>query len=356
MNPRRQKRRFPLRFVLFLALCWFVYQAATESKKITPRSIATGAITVISDGYRFVSHRIEDWSKEFPAPSAAPPPRSHDTPGKAEEIKKTIKYIAHSIRQYAQPAQQYGGVRVGFYTNGNSFVYYAELIDIEEATIEFDTKLENMATSRSLPVTIDAMGHKQFDLVTVWPADPQRAWNCGTFTYFWRRGRREQKVDKSYVYSLPYGTGEYRIVQGALGRVTHLQGTESENAIDFGLPEGTEIRAARSGTVIEIKEDSDIGGPDPKYEQCGNHIFVLHPDGSIADYAHLKKNGVLVNLGDTIQKNDLLGLSGNTGYSWGPHLHFAVFANVDARTYKSIPVQFRTKSGTVETLQEGAWY
>jgi murein DD-endopeptidase MepM/ murein hydrolase activator NlpD len=58
-----------------------------------------------------------------------------------------------------------------------------------------------------------------------------------------------------------------------------------------------------------------------------NIIRILHNDGTMALYAHLKPEGVLVRVGQRVRKADVIGLSGNTGFSAGPHLHFVVQAN-----------------------------
>ena len=55
------------------------------------------------------------------------------------------------------------------------------------------------------------------------------------------------------------------------------------------------------------------------------NIVIQHPDGSRAGYWHLQKDGALVNVGDTVSKGQVIGLSGKTGYAFQPHLHFIVW-------------------------------
>lgn len=96
-------------------------------------------------------------------------------------------------------------------------------------------------------------------------------------------------------------------------------------AVDFEMDEGTPINASRGGIVFEIKEDSMIGGKEKeRYIKHSNFIKIYHGDGSYAVYSHLKYNGALVNVGGDIELGQLLGFSGSTGWSSGPHLQFDV--------------------------------
>jgi murein DD-endopeptidase MepM/ murein hydrolase activator NlpD len=133
--------------------------------------------------------------------------------------------------------------------------------------------------------------------------------------------------DSSYVYWLPYEDGRsYVLVQAYDSkRYSH----KNEFSLDFKMKAGTKIHAAREGVVIEVKEDSKEGGVDPKLLDDGNHIVIRHSDGTFGGYWHLKHEGVLVNKGDSVSKGQLIGLSGNTGYTAFPHLHFWVYQRDD---------------------------
>ena len=63
---------------------------------------------------------------------------------------------------------------------------------------------------------------------------------------------------------------------------------------------------------------------------------IVHDDGTMALYAHLREGGVLVRVGQRVEKGQQIGLSGNTGFTSGPHLHFALQVNRDMRLV-SIP-------------------
>lgn len=147
--------------------------------------------------------------------------------------------------------------------------------------------------------------------------------------------------DTSFVYQLPYEEGKsYRMIQGYFSAFSH----KNRAALDFKMKRGTKICAARSGVVIRVKEDGDRGGWNRKYRPYGNNIVIEHSDGSRAGYWHLQKDGALVNVGDTVKGGQVIALSGKTGYSAVPHLHFMVWAS-GAVQWKQIPTRFRTASG-----------
>jgi len=156
------------------------------------------------------------------------------------------------------------------------------------------------------------------------------------------------KPDSSYIYRLPFSTNcRFLLIQGYNSKMSH----QNELSLDFKMRKGCKIFAAREGIVESLREDSDVGGTKPEYLSEGNHIIVRHADGSVAMYWHLQKDGVIVNIGDTIQKGQLIGYSGNTGYTAFPHLHF----QVQDRNGHDIATRFLTKRG-VKYLRPGRWY
>jgi hypothetical protein len=150
------------------------------------------------------------------------------------------------------------------------------------------------------------------------------------------------KDDTSYVYALPFEEGKaYCLIQGYFSHFSHKE----RAALDFKMKRGTKICAAREGVVVRVKEDGDRGGWNRKYRPYGNNIVIQHPDGSRAGYWHLQKDGALVNVGDTVQKGQLIALSGKTGYAALPHLHFLVWTFDDKRQWQQIPTRFETSKG-----------
>ena len=130
------------------------------------------------------------------------------------------------------------------------------------------------------------------------------------------------KDDSSFVYHLPYEkTKTHLLVQGYFSMYTH----RNRAALDFKMKKGTKICAARGGIVVRLKEDGDKGGADIKYRSYGNYIVIQHEDSTRTGYWHLSHNSVFVNVGDTVKQGQVIGLSGKTGYTYFPHLHFIVW-------------------------------
>lgn len=150
------------------------------------------------------------------------------------------------------------------------------------------------------------------------------------------------KDDTSFVYALPFEPDtKHFIIQGYFGSLSHKE----RAALDFNMKRGTSIRAARGGIVVRVKEDSDRGGISKKYRKDGNNIIIQHNDGSRAGYWHLQHNGALVNVGDTVQKGQRIGLSGKTGYAAVPHLHFIVWKFDSSGRWNQVPTRFLTTKG-----------
>jgi murein DD-endopeptidase MepM/ murein hydrolase activator NlpD len=108
--------------------------------------------------------------------------------------------------------------------------------------------------------------------------------------------------------------------------------------------------------VVDVKSDSDVGGDDSKYDWDANYILIQHSDGTLAQYVHLMKGGSKVELGQRVKAGEWIGLSGNTGHSTGPHLHFSVFKAKDGAHRQTIPVRYRTADNFDAVLEEGKTY
>jgi len=159
------------------------------------------------------------------------------------------------------------------------------------------------------------------------------------------------KDDTSFVYGLPFENGKaHFLIQGYFGKYSHKE----RAALDFKMKKGTKILAARDGVVTRVKEDGDKGGWNRKYRQYGNNIIIQHADNSRSGYWHLQKDGVLVNVGDTVKKGQVIALSGNTGYTAFPHLHFIVWTSRGGQ-WQQVPTRFETSKG-IKYLKPWKWY
>ncbi|TRX73421.1 peptidoglycan DD-metalloendopeptidase family protein [Pseudomonas mangiferae] len=154
-------------------------------------------------------------------------------------------------------------------------------------------------------------------------------------------------AEGSYRYPLPWVGGPFRVSQGANGGFSHHT-VKSRYALDIAMPEGTPIVAARAGRVLTVRNDQAGREGDPS----GNHVRVLHRDGSMSVYLHLQPGSVAVHEGQLVEVGTPLARSGNTGHSTGPHLHFVVQRNVGNRV-ESIPFEFAEPVGVLPSFALG---
>jgi hypothetical protein len=159
----------------------------------------------------------------------------------------------------------------------------------------------------------------------------------------------KNNIDENFPYLLPYEEGKIlQVAQGYNTSVTHKGWIKY--SIDFGMNLGTPICASRDGVVVAVKDDSNIGGPSSRYSTFANYILIYHEDGTFSDYLHLKKSGCSVKVGDIVKAGDVIGYSGNTGMSRGPHLHFMVFKPL-YMTYMTVPVKYLSDKGSLISLE-----
>lgn len=150
---------------------------------------------------------------------------------------------------------------------------------------------------------------------------------------------------------------DYKITSNYGTRQDPITGEQKTHyGIDYGVPLNTEINSNVSGIVTESSYDSGYG----------NYVVVKDGTGRLHYYAHLNKRSV--NVGDTVNLNSQIGLSGSTGRSTGPHLHYEVKSsdgtnvnpnyfttesNVNGETFTP---ETNVKSENFTTENNVAWY
>jgi murein DD-endopeptidase MepM/ murein hydrolase activator NlpD len=113
-----------------------------------------------------------------------------------------------------------------------------------------------------------------------------------------------------YFGNTPFATANPQVYNGA-----------GHTGIDLKAFIGTPVMAALDGTVVGVA-NTDIVRTCYSY---GKWIMIKHDNGLSTLYAHLSSQ--IINIGDRVKTGDIIGYSGNTGYSTGPHLHFGVYAS-----------------------------
>lgn len=147
----------------------------------------------------------------------------------------------------------------------------------------------------------------------------ETGWAHGGFLELYAPGE-EPPVDDGWNLLLPWTAGEtFRVSQGHNGG-SHVD--EGSWAWDFATPVGTPIRATHDGVVRLARGDSTVGGCSNSYANDANYVVLDRGDGIETLYLHL--DSVAVEVGQTIQRGDVVGASGQTGWSCGAHLHFQV--------------------------------
>jgi murein DD-endopeptidase MepM/ murein hydrolase activator NlpD len=236
--------------------------------------------------------------------------------------------------------------------NGSTVVYAKNNYLCDESVyIEFTT-FKNMEANVKLPYEgVVPASSSAFKLFTLKVKDASKESQLGYITSYCHGDIYTDQFDKDYVYSIPYKEGErYSIGQGYGGKFSHYL-KEQRYALDFTMKEGTSICAAREGIVISVKDDSNKHGKTVKYLELGNYVTIYHQDGTMADYYHIQQNGSKVKVGDHIKVGQEIALSGNTGWSSGPHLHFQVYTYDNEMELKTIPTKFKLEGGKIEILK-----
>lgn len=130
-------------------------------------------------------------------------------------------------------------------------------------------------------------------------------------------------IPKSGSTVLSWPVEKVRITQrfGKSVSAKRLYVSGSHNGMDFGVPIGTKIMAAAGGTVLGVG-DTDTACKGVSF---GRWVFIRHDNGLSSIYAHLSV--ISATEGQRVETGDVIGYSGNTGYSTGPHLHLGVYAS-----------------------------
>jgi murein DD-endopeptidase MepM/ murein hydrolase activator NlpD len=166
----------------------------------------------------------------------------------------------------------------------------------------------------------------------------------------WPTAQRPSIAGDDNWYVLPYPTEISRkLIQGNNGPYGHSGAAAF--AFDFVMPIGSPVVAARGGEVVKVEERYNDGTRVPGEE---NYIVIRHSDGTFGRYYHLTAHGALVDSGARVKRGDLIGRSGNSGATAGPHLHFDVTRGCFEWGCQTIPIIFGN-AGT-DTLVPGKMY
>lgn len=197
---------------------------------------------------------------------------------------------------------------------------------------------DNISSNIKLPADVILPPLEEKKVLEIQPRSPFSGWSF-RLNYQYIPGDPNANVNPRQYYLLPFPQSQrFFVSQGFNGRFSHYS-EASRYAVDISMPEGTPIHSVSQGVVMDIDENFDSGGVRQQLMDQANVLRILHQDGTMAVYAHLQSDSVKVKIGEKVQAGQVIALSGNTGFSTGPHLHFAIEKNVNMKL-KSIPFKF----------------
>ncbi len=196
----------------------------------------------------------------------------------------------------------------------------------------------NLLASGKLPASIIVAPGETRRVLLLTQRDQRRGWSFDAYRWQWSMGDPSAQHDDTHLYRMPFGgTLPRPLTQGVGGSFSHDE-PGSYHAFDFAMPLGTPILAARSGTVVAVADGHTEGGASQEFIWQANSVTILHNDGTFAGYGHLDP-GAGVRVGMQVLTGDIIGFSGNTGFSTGPHLHFSVWRASGGKA-KTVPIRF----------------
>ena len=236
-----------------------------------------------------------------------------------------------------------------------SFVLYVDNSEFAPVSVDFSFIAENMnSTLPTKSVSVIPAQSKKFLLTTLKTIDPKKPTHFDYTAYYVLGAVNADFKEKNISYTLPFALNKaHSIFQGYEGKFSH----QNAKSLDFSLKIGESVFAARAGLIVQVIINNNKNCLTKECAKFNNKITILHSDGSLAEYVHLKQNGSVVKVGDHVSEGQLIGYSGNTGWSKGPHLHFSVFTPTIEGGRNYIKTKFKVKgSSTPVYVAEKKFY
>jgi len=153
-----------------------------------------------------------------------------------------------------------------------------------------------------------------------------------------KKGKIGEKIKRNMKYSIPFKDNIIRVQAPA-----HKTERSLKFCLDFFLPEGTPIVAARSGMVIACQDRYKRSYKSPKFTGRRNFVVIHHTNGENSVYVHLKHHSIKVKRGQRVKRGQVIALSGQVGFATYPHLHFGVYRGVYLKGGVSVKIAFNKK-------------
>lgn len=211
--------------------------------------------------------------------------------------------------------------------------------------------LQNLRLTDSVPIVREVPAGSNLVLTRLRRVDPAAGVDARPRVEI-DLGSDSTRHDPGVVYAMPFGGDEPRRLVASYGSAVHR--VEEFYALDFAMPEGTPVLAARAGVVALVQDGLDGAAPEGELVGRANLVVVAHADGTLASYGYLRR-GVAVAVGDSVARGQLLAYSGSGGSPPSPHLHFHVGTRLIASQGRTIRVPFQSPTGGIHDLREGSW-
>lgn len=236
----------------------------------------------------------------------------------------------------------------------NGYVIYGSNKEFFPISVILDFNLTNMKFSEDASkILVVPPGTEKYNLGELTVVNSTKQYN---FSYKFKTAMGDLNLtntNQTFGYELPYQKGKsIKVYQGYNGTFSH----KDQKALDFTMPEGTDVLAAREGTIVDFIQNNTEACPREECKKYNNYVTVMHDDGTFAQYVHIQYNSVKVTLGAKIKTGDVIAHSGNVGWTNGPHLHFVCFSGGFDK-WKTLETKFKIDKGEkVITLNEGMTY
>lgn len=234
---------------------------------------------------------------------------------------------------------------------------YSVIVDNNEfcpVSIELNMTLKNMQSSNGnhkifvIPPTVDA-----YEITKLSTLNPKKSSRFDINTIIALGDHIQEDYDRDFPYELPFVNDmSCRIMQGYNGSFSH----KNQHALDFDIPEGGDVLAARDGVVVEVNDKNNKSCGSSSCNKFNNYVRIYHSDGTFAEYTHIKQRSAKVERGDKIKAGQKLAECGKVGWATGPHLHFEVYL-LTMNSKKTVPTKFKiSRDGSLAQLKEKESY
>ncbi len=229
-------------------------------------------------------------------------------------------------------------LKVDFYKITDGYVIYADNNELSPVSVQIDLDLNNMrSTMGNHKIFVIPPQVSNYEITRAITIDKSQYSNFHVNTLSGLGDHTQTDYDYEYSYDLPYDSQvTHKVIQGYDGRFSHRH----QHALDFNIPAGGRILAARGGVVVDVEDRNSRSCESRSCNKFNNYVRVYHSDGTFAEYTHIKRGSSQVRKGDRVTQGQHIASSGKVGWATGAHLHFEVFL-MKLNKKVTVPTKFK---------------